>query len=160
MNLQKISLFILAVVSTLFIAQYGIIFDEKSNLANATTNSEKRDKNSATDISSVDSGLREVITLTSGINITSVNLSYDYRTGLWHIIGEVLNNSDKEKESVKIVATFYDLDGNVIGTKNTYTDPDNILPSQSAPFDLSVNKYDIGGDISVLKDYKLTVRGE
>jgi hypothetical protein len=42
---------------------------------------------------------------------------------VWYeIVGEVVNGGIEATEYVKVIATFYDEDGQVIGTHFTYTD--------------------------------------
>jgi hypothetical protein len=64
--------------------------------------------------------------------------SYVNDTGSFHIVGEVLNQAPVTARFVKIIATFYNAYGQVIGTDFTYTDPSNLAPGQMAPFDLIV----------------------
>jgi hypothetical protein len=58
--------------------------------------------------------------------------------GAVHFIGEVVNRGNEAARFVEIIATFYDSQNRVIGTHNTFTNPDNIYPGQSAPFELIV----------------------
>jgi hypothetical protein len=44
---------------------------------------------------------------------------------------------------VKIIATFYDSNNNVVGTDFTYSSPSTLQPEQKAPFDMIV----IGGSM-------------
>ena len=64
--------------------------------------------------------------------------SYVNDTGSFHIVGEVLNQAPVTARFVKIIATFYNAYGQVIGTEFTYTDPSNLAPGQMAPFDMIV----------------------
>ncbi|MFI5406368.1 MAG: hypothetical protein ACHQ1D_07635 [Nitrososphaerales archaeon] len=54
---------------------------------------------------------------------------------------------------VKIIATFYDNNNNVVGTESTYTDPYTIAAGNTAPFDLIL----ISGSIPIeqINSYKL-----
>ena len=58
--------------------------------------------------------------------------------GAVHFAGEVVNKGNEPAMFVKIIATLYDLNNRVIGTRFTYTDPNTIVAGQAAPFDLSV----------------------
>ena len=58
--------------------------------------------------------------------------------GTLHIVGEVINESFKSMTFVKIIATFYDSNNNVVGTDFTYTSPSTLQPGQKAPFDMIV----------------------
>jgi len=63
--------------------------------------------------------------------------SYFSSIGYFTIVGEVKNNLQSNINFVKITATFYDNQKNVIGTDFTYTDLDIIKPNQKSPFELS-----------------------
>jgi hypothetical protein len=64
--------------------------------------------------------------------------SYVDNIGSMHIVGEVLNQAPVAANFVKIIATFYNAYGQVIGTDFTYADPSDLAPGQRAPFDLVV----------------------
>jgi hypothetical protein len=57
-------------------------------------------------------------------------------TGAVHFVGEVVNKGNEPARSVQIIATFYDSQNRVIGTKSAFPTPDTIVPGQAAPFDL------------------------
>jgi len=63
--------------------------------------------------------------------------SYWDDSGYFHIVGEVRNSGYANVEYVKIVATYYDQQENVIGTDYTYSELDILVPGQKSPFDLS-----------------------
>jgi hypothetical protein len=88
------------------------------------------------------------------IGITSYN-SYINSIGHLHVIGEVENNSPIIAEFVKIIGTFYDDNGNVVGTSSTYADPTYIGSGEKAPFDLILSDSTI--PIDQIKEYRLTI---
>lgn len=51
-----------------------------------------------------------------------------------HIVGEIKNIATGTATSVKVIATFYDIGGNVVATDFTYSDPNSLAPSETAPF--------------------------
>lgn len=55
----------------------------------------------------------------------------------FYIVGELLNTTNSNINFVKVVATFYDEAGTVIGTNFTYTELDIIMPNNAAPFEIS-----------------------
>ncbi len=69
---------------------------------------------------------------------------------IYKLVGEIKNNGDEDVSFVKIIGTFYDKDGIVIGTDFTYTDPTDIKAGRTAPYSLtlgfgdSINIKDIG----------------
>ena len=66
--------------------------------------------------------------------------SYVNNFGSMHIVGEVLNQAPVTAKFVKVIATFYNANGQVIGTDFTYADPSDLAPSQRAPFDILVSE--------------------
>jgi hypothetical protein len=88
------------------------------------------------------------------IGITSYN-SYINSIGHLHVIGEVENNSPIIAEFVKIIGTFYDDNGNVVGTSSTYADPTDIGSGEKAPFDLILSDSTI--PVDQIKEYRLTI---
>jgi hypothetical protein len=71
-----------------------------------------------------------------------------------HIVGEVLNEGSVPMSYVKIVATLYNAEGDVVGTGFTYTALDVIPPGGKAPFDLGTDEY------AGFESYKLQVQGD
>jgi DNA-binding beta-propeller fold protein YncE len=57
---------------------------------------------------------------------------------IYKLVGEIKNKSDEEVTFVKIIGTFYDENGIVIGTDYTYTDPTDIKPGRTAPYTLTL----------------------
>lgn len=75
--------------------------------------------------------------------------------GYTEIVGEVINNTEKPVESVKITVTFYDADGGVIATNFTYAGDTTNTPlekSKTTPFEVSSYPDKIKAD-----SYKLDV---
>ena len=78
------------------------------------------------------------------------SLSYiDEDSGWAHIIGIVVNNSDKPLGFVKIVANLVDADGKSVDTDSTYALTELMLPGDVVPFDLLLP------DPPEFKDYEL-----
>uniref|UniRef100_A0A6M3M8E0 Uncharacterized protein n=1 Tax=viral metagenome TaxID=1070528 RepID=A0A6M3M8E0_9ZZZZ len=63
--------------------------------------------------------------------------SYVDNLGYYTVVGEVQNNLQSNINYVKISATFYDSQNNVIGTDFTYTDMGILKPGQKSPFEIS-----------------------
>jgi hypothetical protein len=55
----------------------------------------------------------------------------------FRVIGEVLNQGNKDANAVKVSAIFYDKKHNVVDTDYVYTNPDIISPNRKAPFEFS-----------------------
>jgi hypothetical protein len=68
-------------------------------------------------------------------------------------IGQVHNMINKNVEYVAIIATFYDENGKIIGSKTTYTTPNKIKSNMTASFEMSLN-----GDVSNnITSYDVTI---
>mgnify|MGYP001765487739 CR=1 FL=1 len=57
-------------------------------------------------------------------------------SGTFHVVGEVKNNSSKNRSYVKLTATFYNSDNTVVGTDFAYTEVDILLPNEKSPFEI------------------------
>lgn len=66
--------------------------------------------------------------------------SYVDSIGDLHVIGVVQNDGTENLEYVKISATFYDKNNNVVGSRYTYTYMDILTPQQKSPFDVLISK--------------------
>jgi hypothetical protein len=53
------------------------------------------------------------------------------------IYGEIKNIGSMTATSVKVVATYYDTDGNVVGSAWTFVQPSDIQPNLTIPFEIS-----------------------
>ena len=63
--------------------------------------------------------------------------------GIFHIVGEIENNSSVPLNQVVVTATFYDINDKVLGIVNTNSILQTIMPGMKGPFDLiSVNDLD------------------
>lgn len=69
------------------------------------------------------------------LEIKSATTYFDM--GYYYIVGEVLNTTNSNINFVKVVATFYNETGTVIGTDFTYTELDIVTPNDTAPFKIS-----------------------
>lgn len=65
---------------------------------------------------------------------------YVYNLSSINIAGEVLNQAPVTARSVKIIATFYDPYGQVLGTDSTFAKPSDLAPGQRAPFSMIVQE--------------------
>ena len=81
--------------------------------------------------------------------------SYVNNFGSMHIVGEVLNQAPVTAKFVKVIATFYNANGQVIGTDFTYADPSDLAPGQRAPFDILVSEGSV--PMYQMSSYGLTV---
>lgn len=70
------------------------------------------------------------------------------------IVGEVQNTSTEPMAFVKVIATLYDEQEEVVGTSYTYTLLDTLPPGGKAPFEITVT------NVSDTSSYKLQVQGQ
>jgi hypothetical protein len=72
----------------------------------------------------------------SGISVLRSS-SFTDDIGYYHVVGEVKNNSPTDSMNyVKIVSTFYDNAGKVVGTDFTYTNVDVLRPTERSSFEI------------------------
>jgi hypothetical protein len=55
------------------------------------------------------------------------------------VVGEVTNNGPAVSKFTQVSGTFYDSQGKTVATAFTYTDPMDLQPGQSAPFDMIIS---------------------
>ena len=70
------------------------------------------------------------------------------------IVGQVKNIGNGIAESVEIIFTYYDDNGEIVGTDNTYIDIQRIKPNQKAPFSQYINKNTTQG----MKNYEIALK--
>lgn len=81
----------------------------------------------------VDFSLTEALPL--GLEISSDSLYVD-GGGRLHVVGEIKNIGEQTATHIKVIATFYDETGKVVASEFTFSDPDDLDPDQSAPFEI------------------------
>jgi hypothetical protein len=69
----------------------------------------------------------------------NVGDSYYDSIGSAHVVGEVTNNGPGVSHYTKVSGTFYDDQNKIVATGFTYTDPLDLGPGQSAPFDMIIS---------------------
>jgi hypothetical protein len=77
-------------------------------------------------------------------------------TGKQAIVGEVLNMSENHLRFIKVLASFYTQDGQLMGTASTFVELDTIESGSRAPFKLtaqdippSFERYELGIDYAI-----------
>jgi hypothetical protein len=58
--------------------------------------------------------------------------------GAYHVVGEVTNQGNQKATYVKVSAAFYNSSNTVVAADFTYTDPKDLEPGQTAPFEIIV----------------------
>ncbi len=59
--------------------------------------------------------------------------------GYYHIVGEVTNQGNQKATFVKVSGAFYNSSNVVVAADFTYTDPKDLEPGQTAPFEITVS---------------------
>jgi hypothetical protein len=65
--------------------------------------------------------------------------SYYDSIGYAHVVGEVTNNGPGVSKFTQVSGTFFDDQNKIVATEFTYTDPADLQPGQSAPFDMIIS---------------------
>jgi len=93
----------------------------------------------------------------SGISILSSS-SFTDDLGEYHVVGEVKNNSPRDSMNyVKIISTFYDNTGKVVGTDFTYSNVDVLRPAEKSSFEIILND---AAQSQKVDNYKLSASGD
>jgi hypothetical protein len=71
-------------------------------------------------------------------DVSLVNQKAYSDASLFHIAGEVQNTGTEPVEYVQIIASFYNENGQFVGTDFTYTAPTTLSPGMKAPFDMQL----------------------
>ena len=58
--------------------------------------------------------------------------------GFYHVVGEVTNQGNQKATYVKVSGAFYNSSGSVVAADFTYTDPKDLEPGQTAPFEIII----------------------
>jgi uncharacterized membrane protein YgcG len=88
-------------------------------------------------------------------NVSLVSQRAYNDANLFHIIGEAQNTGIESAEFVQIVASFYNANGQFVGTSYTFTSPTTVSPGTKAPFDIQMLTED--KIVKESKSYKLTL---
>lgn len=73
--------------------------------------------------------------------------------GTLHIVGEIQNNLDTPLNQIRVHATLYNTDNHVIGTKETRSMVNTIMPEMKGPFDFILTD----SELKKTKTYQLDV---
>jgi hypothetical protein len=76
----------------------------------------------------------------SNLKLTIGDNYYD-DLGYAHVLGEVTNQGSENTQYAKVSGTFYNDQKKVVGAGFTFTEPSDLEPGQSAPFDLLLSEH-------------------
>lgn len=103
----------------------------------------------------IDQSVKAQTNSNSAISIVG-ETAYIDRSGVFHIVGEVVNTSNETRRSIQIVASIYDSSHTIIGTASGYADIDVLGPGQGSGF--AVTSYHLGNVPSIV--YQLSISSE
>jgi len=83
---------------------------------------------------------------------------YVSSTGSHYLVGEVLNRTADTLRFIEVLATFYDADGQLVGTGSTFTELSIIEPGSTAPFKLTTLDPPALGHYDLRVDYSTTTQ--
>jgi hypothetical protein len=87
------------------------------------------------------------------LNSTSYFDDYDE----FHVVGEVRNQYSEDRTSVEAYVTLYNVYGQVIGVGSTYTNPNDLVPGQTASFDVGISSWVGAPDRNQVASFALLV---
>ncbi|MGD1836706.1 MAG: FxLYD domain-containing protein [Nitrososphaeraceae archaeon] len=91
-------------------------------------------------------------TATTGQTIELLHHEITHDDFFNELVGQVKNSFNTHVTFIKVTATFYDKDDNVLNTAFTYTDPQDLPPKSKGSFSML-----IGGDIKNIDTYDVTI---
>jgi|SRR5215208_4214366 len=71
----------------------------------------------------------------------TVGDNYSEDLGYAHVLGEVTNQGTKTAKYAKVSGSFYNDQNQVVATDFTFTEPSDLAPGQSSPFDVVVTEH-------------------
>jgi hypothetical protein len=78
----------------------------------------------------------------SPLYITSTSMHKDTLNDII-ITGEIKNRGTSTTNFVQLIATFYNINNQAVGNKNTFTKPSTLQPEQAAPFTMYLSPKDM-----------------
>jgi hypothetical protein len=76
--------------------------------------------------------------ITNSLSILSSS-SFKDDLAYYHIVGEVTNQGNEKATFVKVSDAFYNSGNTVVASDFTFTDPQDLEPGQTTPFDITVS---------------------
>lgn len=108
---------------------------EKSSFDLIFSNEQQVQKTQRYDISSINSETSQEKPANLKLNFGD---SYYDSINYAHIVGEVSNNGPGVSKFTEVSGTFFDPQNKIVAAEYTYTDPPDLQPGQSAPFDMII----------------------
>ena len=94
-----------------------------------------------------------------GLGIRDVNSSTTEGRNIYTITGKVFNNDTLPFNGVRVSATLYDNNNQVLVERSVYTSPSGVQPGMNATFDINIFGTAIDGGVSAISNFTINVTG-
>jgi hypothetical protein len=95
-----------------------------------------------------------------GLRIWDVNSSTTDDRNIYAIMGKVFNNDTVPFNGVRVSATLYDNDDQILVERSAYSSPSGVQPGMNATFEINVFGTVIEGGINAIANFTMQVTGD
>jgi ABC-type transport system involved in multi-copper enzyme maturation permease subunit len=95
-----------------------------------------------------------------GLRIWDVNSSTTDGRNIYTILGKVFNNDTVPFNGVRVSATLYDNNGQILVERSAYSSPSGVQPGMNATFEINVFGTVIEGGINAITNFTTQVTGD
>lgn len=95
-----------------------------------------------------------------GLRIWDVNSSTTDDRNIYTIMGKVFNNDTVPFNGVRVSATLYDNDDQILVERSAYSSPSGVQPGMNATFEINVFGTVIEGGINAIANFTMQVTGD
>jgi hypothetical protein len=95
-----------------------------------------------------------------GLRIWDVNSSTTDDRNIYAIMGKVFNNDTVPFNGVRVSATLYDKDDQILVERSAYSSPSGVQPGMNATFEINVFGTVIEGGINAIANFTMQVTGD
>jgi hypothetical protein len=95
-----------------------------------------------------------------GLRIRDVNSSTTEGRNTYTITGKVFNNDTVPFNGVRVSATLYDNNDQILVERSAYSSPSGVQPGMNATFEISVFGAAIEGGINAITNFTMQVTGD
>ena len=95
-----------------------------------------------------------------GLIIWDVNSSTTDGRNIYTIIGKVFNNDTVPFNGVRVYATLYDNNGQILVERSAYSSSSGVQPGMNATFEINVFGTVIEGGINAITNFTMQVTGD
>ena len=95
-----------------------------------------------------------------GLRIWDVNSSTTDGRNTYTILGKVFNNDTVPFNGVRVSATLYDNDDQILVERSAYSSPSGVQPGMNATFEINVFGTVLEGGINAITNFTMQVTGD